>query len=633
MGRVSGSFNSGASAASAGHALLHRNHEGRIGMGRPWHCASDLRPIPKIRRRAVRCMIGMPMRLHTGRLHDALRCLIVFLTLGCALTAGPTTSRPAAETKRELVATARWLHFPVKTGAPKREVTVTSKGLSDYRFEIELADGDADWWAPLDLSRWRGRSITVSVNQLPDGSRALRSLRLSDDIIGKETLYREPLRPQFHFSARRGWNNDPNGLAFYSGEYHLFFQHNPYGWDWGNMHWGHATSRDLVHWQEHGDVLFPDAMGPMFSGSAVVDWQNSSGLGAGAKPPLVLIYTAAGSPTTQCLAYSVDGRSFTKYNGNPALKQITEGNRDPKVFWHEPTRRWVMVLYVGFPGPAKAGGKQARRDTIHVLSSPDLKHWTLMSTTEGFYECPDLFELDVEDDPAVRKWVLTAANSDYMVGTFDGARFTPETGRLKGNLGRGFYAAQTFSDCPDDRRIQIGWLQSPSPGMPFNQAMTLPQALSLRSTSEGLRLARQPVEELNTLQLYSTRRGPLRLKEGDPNPFVNTGGELLELRADFEPGEASEVSFTVRGIPIVYDPGKGELTLNGQRAPAPLRSGRQNLIVYADRTAFEIFADDGLVYVPMPVIPSSADTSVQVSAKGGSVRFQTLDLHVLRSAW
>ena len=377
-------------------------------------------------------MIGTIMRVHTGRLPDSLLFPIVFFALGSALTVGPVTPDQATEATRELVATTRWLHFPVKTGAPKREVTITSKGAADYRFEIELADGDADWWAPLDLSRWRGGSITVSVNRLPGGSRVLGSLRLSDEIIGKETLYREPLRPQFHFSARRGWNNDPNGLAFYNGEYHLFFQHNPYGWEWGNMHWGHATSRDLVRWSQHGDVLFPDAMGPMFSGSAVVDWQNSSGLGTRDKPPLVLIYTAAGNPATQCLAYSVDGREFSKYSGNPVLRQISEGNRDPKVFWHEPKRRWVMVLYVGFPEPGKvdAEGRQARRDTIHILSSPDLKNWTLMSTTEGFYECPDLFELDVEDDPAVRKWVLTAANSDYMVGTFDGARFTPETGRL-----------------------------------------------------------------------------------------------------------------------------------------------------------------------------------------------------------
>ncbi len=580
-------------------------------------------------------MIGTPMRLQTCWLHYALRCLILLFAAGFTLTAGPIRAGQAPEARRDLVATARWLHFPVKTGAPKREVTVTSKGLADYHFEIEMGDGGADWWAPLDLSQWRGRSITVSVSGLLDGSRVLGSLRLSDDIIGKETLYHEPLRPQFHFSARRGWNNDPNGLAFYDGEYHLFFQHNPYGCDWGNMHWGHATSRDLVHWQEHGDVLFPDAMGPMFSGSAVVDWKNSSGLGTRKRPPLVLIYTAAGHPATQCLAFSVDGRAVTKYSGNPVLRQITEGNRDPKIFWHEPTRRWVMVLYVGIPEPGKvdANGKQVRRETIHILNSPDLKNWTLTSTTDGFYECPDLFELAVDGNAAVTKWVLTAANSDYLVGWFDGAKFAAETAKVKGNLGMGFYAAQTFSDIPDGRRIQIGWLQAPAPGMPFNQAMSVPVTLSLGSTAEGPRLLRQPVEELNRLRTSSIHRGPLRLNEGDANPFASADGELLELRADFEPGDAAEVSFDLRGVPIIYDPAKGELLVNGHRAPAPLRGGRQTLIVYVDRTAFEVFAANGLVYVPMPVIPSPKNTTVRVSTRGGSVTFRTLDLHVLRSAW
>ena len=199
-------------------------------------------------------------------------------------------------------------------------------------------------------------------------------MEISDKFKDADVLYREPLRGQFHFSPQRGWNNDPNGCVYYNGEYHLFFQHNPYGWSWGSMHWGHAVSRDLVHWEELGDKLLPDDMGPMFSGSAVVDWNNTSGFGRDGKPPLVLIYTAAGNPTVQGIAYSTDGRNFTKYSGNPVLQQITGGNRDPKVIWHEPTKNWVMVLYVTLEG-----GKH----TVHFFTSANFAEWTLASITEG----------------------------------------------------------------------------------------------------------------------------------------------------------------------------------------------------------------------------------------------------------
>jgi sucrose-6-phosphate hydrolase SacC (GH32 family) len=181
---------------------------------------------------------------------------------------------------------------------------------------------------------------------LREDSTALARIEQSDAIKNIEDLYREPKRGLFHFSPKRGWNNDPNGCVYYNGEYHLFFQHNPYGWSWGNMHWGHAVSKDLVHWEEIGDVLLPDEMGPMFSGSAVVDSKNTSGFGKDGQAPLVLIYTAAGNPTVQGIAYSTDGRNFTKYSGNPVLGQVTGGNRDPKVIWDEANQRWVMVLYV-----------------------------------------------------------------------------------------------------------------------------------------------------------------------------------------------------------------------------------------------------------------------------------------------
>jgi len=539
---------------------------------------------------------------------------------------------------REFVIEKHYLNLPVKDGAPNRHVTVLVEGRVERRFDIELADAAPDWWAVLEVSAWKGRNLALQLDRLPEDSAALKSIEQGDTIKGGENLYREALRPQFHFSSRRGWNNDPNGLVYYKDTYHLFYQHNPFGWKWGNMHWGHAVSLDLVHWQEEDDALAPDNLGPMFSGSAVVDRNNASGLGQGGQPPLVLIYTAAGNPTVQCIASSCDGRSFAKFRGNPVVKEISGGNRDPKVLWFDPLKQWVMALYVGLPvkpGQVDKKGRPASEHTIHFLTSPNLKDWTVRSHSEGFFECPDLFELPVDGNPQNGKWVLTAADSAYMLGAFDGTAFASETEKLKGHCGRGFYAAQTFSDIPsqDGRRIQIGWLQAPSPGMPFNQALSIPLELTLLSTPEGPRLARQPVNELKILRAKGHRAGPRTLKEGDANPLADIGGELLEVRADFEPDKATETAFTVRGVPIVYVASKQEIVVNGHRAPAPLRGGRQRLIVYADRTAFEVFASDGLTYVPMPLIPKAENRSLGLSVKGGAVKFEALETYELRSAW
>ncbi len=534
--------------------------------------------------------------------------------------------------RREFTIRQRYLHLPIRNGAPKRVVTTLVDGRVAVRNDIELADGTPDWWAPMDVGAWRGKTIALEVDRLPGDSAALSAIEPGETIKGAEDLYREPLRGQFHFSPRRGWNNDPNGLVFFNGEYHLFFQHNPYGWSWGNMHWGHAVSRDLVHWEELGDKLLPDEFGPMFSGSAVVDGNNTSGLGRDGKPPVVLIYTAAGDPTVQCIASSTDGRHFTKYAANPVLKQITGGNRDPKVLWHQPTRQWVMVLYV----------EREKQHTIHFFTSPNLREWKLASITEGdpvgkpfLFECPDFFELPVDGDPANRKWVLTAANSEYAVGTFDGIRFTPEHRKLPGHRGRGFYAAQTYSDLPanDERRIQIGWFQTETKGMPFNQSMTVPFELKLTATPDGPRMTFTPVRELQALRAQSHRFAAAALAPDGANPLEGVRAELVELRAEFTPGAATAVAFRVRGADIVYDAARQELSVNGHRAPAPLRGGRQRLTIYCDRTGLEVFGSDGLTYVPMPFQPKAEDRALGIEARGGPARIESLEVHELQSAW
>jgi fructan beta-fructosidase len=444
-------------------------------------------------------------------------------------------------------------------------------------------------------------------------------------------LYNEPLRPQFHFSAKQGWLNDPNGLAYYNGQYHLFFQHCPHTWD-GNApkYWGNAVSRDLVHWEEVDEALAPDALGAMWSGSAVVDYHNTSGLGQEGKPPLVLIYTAAGEPFVQCLASSTDGRVFTKYPGNPVVKNITGGNRDPRVFWYAPTKHWVMTLWV----------EKDHRNTIHFLTSPNLRDWTLASVAEGgaggdnfLYECPDMFELPLDGNAKNQKWVLTAANGEYAVGHFDGKTFTAETAKLPGERGKGFYAPQTFNDEPKGRRIQIGWFQTTTPEMPFNQSMSLPMELRLVTTPEGPRLTWTPVQELESLRAKSHKQGEFTLTVGEANPLAAIHSELVEIRAEFEPSADSETAFQVRGVPVVYEAKTQEIVVNGHRAPAPLHDGKQKLTIFADRTGLEVFAGSGLSFVPMPITLNPANTALGVAATSGSVQFDRLDVYELKSAW
>lgn len=544
-----------------------------------------------------------------------------------------TDRKPAMERKnvtRDIAIEKHYLHFPVKTGAAKRKVEILREGKVERFFDIELTDETPDWWAFLDVSAWRGAKLTVKVDKLRDDSRALEFISNDEEIKDASTLYREPLRPRFHFSARRGWLNDPNGLVFSGGEYHLFFQHNPYGWGWGNMHWGHAVSRDLLHWEELGEALYPDNLGAMFSGSAVIDRNNTSGFGKNGQPPMVLIYTAAGNSFSQCLAYSTDnGRTFTKFSGNPVVKQITGGNRDPKVFWHEPTKHWVMTLYVGFD--ETKDGKKTTRHTIHFLTSPNLKDWKVANQIDGFFECPDFFELPIDGDATKKKWVLTAASSEYMVGTFDGEKFTPETPKLPGHRGKGFYAAQTFSGNPppSGARIQIGWLQAPSPGMPFNQCMSLPLELKLISTEEGPRLTWMPMR-LPFVPAYAEPPDTKPLASGELRKVLPHTQGFSRLDAEFEPGADSELKVNVNGVPILYSAAKQELSVNGHHATAPLRHGKQWLVIYTDRTTLEVFASDGLTYVPMPVLWKEEARGVEVSLTGAPLKSWTLGAIELR---
>src|SRR6185503_11403082 len=313
------------------------------------------------------------------------------------------------------------------------------------------------------------------------------------------------MRPEYHFTPPQNFMNDPNGLVFFDGKYHLFYQHNPFGNVWGHMSWGHAVSRDLIHWEHLPVALHEEGGNMIFSGSAIVDWQNTSGLGNDDNPPLVAIYTGHSEvEQNQNLAYSLDrGRTWMKYEGNPILSIGARDFRDPKVFWHKGTQKWVMVTAL------------SDQHKVRFDSSSDLKHWTHLSdfgpsgAVDGIWECPDLFPLTAEGQPGLGKWVLKVdalkgTGAQYFIGEFYGTRFINDTTDdqiLRVDYGNDFYAAQSWSDEPNDRRIWIGWLNNwhyanLTPTSPWRGLFSIPRELHLRQYPEGLRLIQKPIEEL-----------------------------------------------------------------------------------------------------------------------------------------
>ena len=532
---------------------------------------------------------------------------------------------------KEMLIGNQYLNLPVKNGALKLKMTFLDQGEIVRQFEIELADGKPSLWVFADIGKLKGRKMTVQAEGQAIDLGAFESISQSDTPKDWENLYREEYRPQYHFTSRRGWNNDPNGLVYLEGEYHLFYQHNPYGTKWGNMHWGHAISKDLIRWEELPDALEPDRLGTIFSGSAVVDWENTAGFQTGNEKVLVCAYTSAGGtsaqsegqPFTQSIAYSNDrGRNWTKNEKNPVLPNIAGRNRDPRVFWHKPTREWVMALYL-------------EKNDYGLFSSPNLKNWKMRCkvTIPDASECPDMFELPVDGDPENTKWVFWGANGSYLLGSFDGQDFLQEGKVQRLDCGDA-YAAQTWNDVPieDGRKIQIAWLRVDIPNMPFNQQMTFPCELRLRTAADGIRLFSTPVKEIEQLRRRAHIWEDVDLTRGE-NLLSGIRGDLFDIRAQFQKREAAEFGFKIRGIQLAYDLGKEQLSCMGKSASLAPVEGKIRLRILVDRTSVEIFGNDGRVALPIGVIFEDDSESLEVYSKGGITHVDSLEVYELRSAW
>ncbi len=530
--------------------------------------------------------------------------------------------------RRDFLIGKPYLNFPVRNGGAKRRVTLLVAGKGERSFDIELADGKPDWWAFLEVTAYQGKTVTIEVDKLPEDSAGLTSIDQTSEIKDHDYIYRESLRPQFHFTSRRGWLNDPNGLVFYQGEYHLFYQHNPYGWTWGNMHWGHAVSSDLVHWQELSEALYPDEHGPMYSGSAVVDWKNTGGFQTGTNAALVAMFTAAGHPFTQGIAFSNDrGRRWTKYENNPVLQHIVAENRDPKVIWYAPENKWVMALYLDHSDYA-------------IFESHDLKHWEKLQDfmLPGDSECPNFFPVPLDGDTKKMRWVFLGANGVYVAGKFDGHQFTPETQPRRIETGNYWYAAQVYSDIPatDGRCLLIPWGRLPSEdifrGMTFNQMMGLPVELSLRSSAAGPVLAVNPARELESLRRRTHDIQPQPLT-ADGNPLAEIQGDLFEIEAELVIGTAQEIIFDLRGLRVTYQVANQKLSAAGCETALSPVDGKISLHVFVDRRSVDIYGGQGMVYMPIASALATDNRNLKLSSHGGNATIQSLKVYELKSAW
>ncbi len=517
--------------------------------------------------------------------------------------------------KKTLTVGGTHLIVPVSNSGKQSLLGIYQADTLVQSFTVALPQGDEAFWLaayPIEHFGLRGKEITLApvdaAARMPESARAAFDrikVGISSD-AEKADDYQQPYRDQFHITTRRGWNNDPNGMVYHDGKYHLYYQHNPFGIGWGNMHWGHFESTDLLHWDEKPIALFQKTVNDMaFSGGGFIDFNNSAGLG---ENTMFVAFTSTGRG--ECLAYSKDGGlSFTELEENPVVKH---SGRDPKIIWFKPEQKWVMVVYdetaCAETEAVSPGNKDHASRNFAFYESKNLRQWTRTGAftdpdRDAVFECPEMFELPIQGKSDETRWIVLGAQNRYFIGRFDGKTFVKESGPHGDSRGA-LYAAQTFSDVPDGRRIQIGWVRTTQfdtrfPDQMVSQSFTLPQELTLRETEAGLRMFINPVRETERLRAHL--------------PVVNNGLKSCE-------GNLSEVLIEFEELD------RHELIINGIDASFTGRSAR----IFTDRTFNEVYVDGGLGYFANARQPANVD-STESGIKNGKAKslqvFMTDSIH------
>lgn len=555
----------------------------------------------------------------------------------------------------------KFLLLPVQENAPEGKVNiiVNNEFQLEQNINIRLAREKVDYYVPLDLSAYQGKSVSVDVTGMPASSLCWKEIKLSDTFYSSN---RETYRPVYHHTPVYGWMNDPNGMFYKDGVYHLYFQYNPYGSMWANMTWGHSTSTDLTHWTYEGTAIVPDAWGAIFSGSCVVDKDNTAGFGKGA---VVAFYTSAkstpwGDVQSQSMAYSLDnGKTFIKYEHNPILTSTERDFRDPKVFWYAPGKHWVMMLAVG--------------QEMQIYSSGNLKEWkkessfgAMQGAHGGVWECPDLVEVAVEGSKE-KKWVLICnlnpggpfggSAAQYFVGSFDGKKFVNESPTQTKWLdwGKDNYATVTWSNAPAGRCIALGWMSNwqyanSVPTTQYRSANTLARDLTLYRVGGELYLKSKPSPEIKKARAEEKKIPTFEVKGNYEVASLladNKGAYEIEMtienkgtsKIDFslmnEKGEKVAMYYNVVRKQFVMDRSASGIVGFSRDFPAvtvaPVRNTDQiHLRLFIDRSSVEAFGEDGEYVMTNLVFPAEPYNRMVFSSDKGSYIVKSMNVYRLQ---
>lgn len=549
-----------------------------------------------------------------------------------------------------------YLLIPVEEKAPEIKISVSaSNPTHQYAFDVHLAVDKIDYWVPLDVKELKDQNLTLSFLGVNESILGIKEIKQSNEF---EFEYNEKYRPQFHFSPEYGWMNDPNGMVYLDGEYHLFYQYNPYGSMWGNMHWGHAVSTDLNSWTYLPTAIAPDSLGAIFSGSAVIDVNNTAGFG---KNAMVAIYTSAGRVQSQSIAYSTDkGRTFTKYEGNPVIPNPGIPDfRDPKVFWHNESNQWIMSL--------------ATKQTITFYGSANLKSWTRLSefgdgigSHGGVWECPDLVPLDYNGKT---KWVLVVSinpggpnggsATQYFIGDFDGKTFRADAlpYPLWMDYGRDNYAGVTWSNIPenDGRKIFMGWMSNWDyannvPTKNFRSAMTVARELKIANNGKHLVVSNYPVSETKTLRaLESAKKDVVVEKEVVFSNLLDKNKGTYEIEMTLKPQNAGIFGFMLQnskneelefrfdmttGFFSIHRHKSGLVDFEGRFAAgmnAPLvKKDAYKVRVLVDKASAEIFINEGELALTTIFFPTEVMNKLKFYTKEGKFSAEHIKIYQIK---